>query len=106
MFRFSAQPTITSGALPFQLRWERYAVTHSETRRTIPMADYQRIEYRIGSDGTITEIVLNASGASCIDATAPIEQALGTVTSQERLPEYDQGDEYLSIDETQALNQM
>jgi Protein of unknown function (DUF2997) len=52
------------------------------------MADYQKIEYRIGKDGKIVETVLNASGEQCTSATAGIEQALGKVESQEFLPEY------------------
>ncbi|MGV0026083.1 DUF2997 domain-containing protein [Phormidesmis priestleyi] len=52
------------------------------------MADYQKIEYRIGKDGKIVETVLNASGEDCTSATAELEQALGKVESQEFLPEY------------------
>ena len=35
------------------------------------MAEYQKIEYRIGKDGTIVETVLNATGSSCTETTAP-----------------------------------
>ncbi len=52
------------------------------------MAEYQKIEYRIGKDGKIIETVINASGESCTNATKGIEQALGEVSSQEFLPEY------------------
>jgi hypothetical protein len=52
------------------------------------MAEYQKIEYRIGKDGKIIETVINASGASCTDTTSGIERALGEVSSQELLPEY------------------
>ncbi|KAM3111595.1 DUF2997 domain-containing protein [Phormidesmis sp. 146-33] len=57
------------------------------------MADYQKIEYRIGKDGKIVETVLNASGGSCTSTTAGLEQALGKVESQEFLPDYYQTEE-------------
>ena len=69
------------------------------------MAEYQRIEYRIGNDGTITEIVLNATGASCIEATTAMEQALGSVASQEFLPAYYEGEETLTDETRQSLQQ-
>lgn len=63
------------------------------------MAEYQKIEYRIGTDGTILETVLNGVGTNCTDATAGLEQALGEVESQEKLPAY-----YQDVDvETDAL---
>lgn len=52
------------------------------------MAEYQKIEYRIGKDGKIIETVLNATGTSCTSTTSEFEQALGQVESQELLPEY------------------
>jgi Protein of unknown function (DUF2997) len=52
------------------------------------MANYQRIEYRIGLDGKVVERVIDGSGTSCTSATAGIEQALGQVEAQELLPEY------------------
>jgi len=33
------------------------------------MAEYQKIEYRIGKDGKIIETVINASGSSCTNTT-------------------------------------
>uniref|UniRef100_B8HXB2 DUF2997 domain-containing protein n=1 Tax=Cyanothece sp. (strain PCC 7425 / ATCC 29141) TaxID=395961 RepID=B8HXB2_CYAP4 len=69
------------------------------------MAEYQRIEYRIGQDGKITETVMNGAGPNCTLATAGIEQALGVVESQELLPEYYEGDEYLTNTDTQSLSQ-
>jgi Protein of unknown function (DUF2997) len=69
------------------------------------MAEYQRIEYRLGNDGTITETVLNASGVSCTEATTVIEQALGTVESQEFLPAYYEEEETLNADTDQSLKQ-
>ena len=69
------------------------------------MAEYQKIEYRIGRDGTITETVLNVTGVSCTDATGAIEQALGTVESQEFLPAYYEGEETLAADTLPALQQ-
>ena len=70
------------------------------------MAEYQKIEYRIGKDGKIIESVLNASGASCTDTTKGIEQALGEVSSQELLPEYYEGEEDLTTQEDISLNQI
>lgn len=52
------------------------------------MAEYQKVEFRIGKDGTITEHVINASGASCTLGTADMETALGEVEKRELLPEY------------------
>lgn len=69
------------------------------------MAEYRKIEYRIGKDGKIVETVLNASGAGCTDTTSAIENALGKVESQELLPEYYQTDENLTTEETQSLGQ-
>lgn len=56
------------------------------------MAEYQRIEYRIGKDGSITETVIDGAGASCLEATRELEQALGTVTTREFKPEYQAAD--------------
>jgi hypothetical protein len=69
------------------------------------MAEYQKIEYRIGKDGKIIETVLNASGSSCKSTTAGLEQALGEVESQELLPEYYQAEENLTTEESQSLTQ-
>ncbi len=81
------------------LRLNRYAA------KECVMAEYQKIEYRIGKDGKIIETVLNAAGTSCTSTTAAIEQALGQVESQELLPAYYQGDDPLTVDETQSLQQ-
>jgi Protein of unknown function (DUF2997) len=62
------------------------------------MAEYQQIEYRIGKDGKIIETVLNASGPSCTETTAAIEQILGQVESRELLPEYHADSEVLVTD--------
>ncbi len=69
------------------------------------MAEYQKIEYRIGKDGKIIETVLNASGSSCTETTAAIEQALGQVEAREFLPEYHASDETLVVTATQPLTQ-
>jgi hypothetical protein len=69
------------------------------------MAEYQRVEYRIGKDGKIQETVINGSGESCTDTTADIESALGEVTSQELLPEYYQGEDNLAYEQTQVWQQ-
>lgn len=70
------------------------------------MAEYQKIEYRIGKDGKIIETVLNASGSSCTNTTKGIEQALGEVSSQELLPEYYNEEENLTIQEDISITQM
>lgn len=69
------------------------------------MAEYQKIEYRIGKDGKIQEKVLNASGSSCTSTTVGLEQALGEVESQEFLPEYYEGEENITVAENQSLTQ-
>jgi Protein of unknown function (DUF2997) len=53
------------------------------------MADYQKIEYRIGLDGKVTETVLNGKGETCLLATEGLERSLGEVESRDLLPEYD-----------------
>ncbi|PSB31404.1 hypothetical protein C7B69_07765 [filamentous cyanobacterium Phorm 46] len=70
------------------------------------MAEYRQVEYRIGKDGKITETVLNATGSSCTEITAGVEKALGKVESQELLPEYYQGEEILTTEQTQTLKQV
>lgn len=70
------------------------------------MAEYQKIEYRIGKDGKIIETVLNASGPSCTNTTQGIEQALGEVSSQELLPQYYEGEENVTIQEDISISQM
>lgn len=69
------------------------------------MAEYQKIEYRIGKDGKIAETVINVSGPSCTATTSSVEKALGEVESQELLPEYYEGEENLTTGETQSLTQ-
>lgn len=69
------------------------------------MAEYQKVEYRIGKDGKVVETVLNASGTNCTETTAELEQALGKVDSRQLLPEYYEEDEDLAIVETQTLSQ-
>lgn len=70
------------------------------------MAEYRKVEYRIGKDGKITEKVIDASGSSCIETTCDVEKALGDVESQELLPEYYEGDENLTDIQNQSLKQM
>lgn len=70
------------------------------------MAEYQKIEYRIGKDGKITEKVIDATGSSCVEATTEIEKALGKVDSKKLLPEYYEGEENLTLSETQSINQI
>lgn len=72
------------------------------------MANYQKIEYRIGKDGNVTETVLNASGEQCTLTTEGIENALGQIESRELLPDYyrhDDTDNRLTVEEHQSLTQ-
>ncbi|MFM6531492.1 MAG: DUF2997 domain-containing protein [Dolichospermum sp.] len=69
------------------------------------MAEYQKIEYRIGKDGKVVERVLNATGSSCVETTQSLEKSLGEIESQELLPEYYQDDELMTISENQSLQQ-
>ncbi len=61
------------------------------------MAEYQKIEYRIGKDGKLTETVLNGKGESCILATEALERSLGQLESRELLPEFEDGDESFQV---------
>jgi Protein of unknown function (DUF2997) len=68
------------------------------------MAEYQKIEYRIGKDGVVTETVLDGQGQSCILATESLEQALGQVASRELLPEYEgDQDNALTVEQAQTI---
>lgn len=69
------------------------------------MAEYQKIEYRIGKDGKIVERVLNVTGSSCVETTKGLEKSLGQIESQELLPEYYEGEENINIAESQSLKQ-
>lgn len=72
------------------------------------MAEYQKIEYRIGKDGKITEIVLEGvSGEQCLELTREIEDRLGEVEDREFLPEYEQNPQNLmeTQEQTQFLQQ-
>jgi hypothetical protein len=74
------------------------------------MADYQKIEYRIGKDGTVTETVLNSKGETCILVVEGVERSLGEVESRELLPEYyDDADSAVGVDavteQSQTLKQ-
>jgi hypothetical protein len=52
------------------------------------VGEYQRIEYRIGKDGKITQLVLGGQGQQCVELTAQLEANLGKVETRELLPEY------------------
>ncbi|MBK4731210.1 DUF2997 domain-containing protein [Oxynema sp. CENA135] len=76
------------------------------------MAEYQKIEYRIGKDGKTIETAIEGSGTSCTEITAGLEAALGQVKSRELLPEYydDRQDAYenyenLTGDRTASIRQ-
>jgi hypothetical protein len=68
------------------------------------MAEYQRIEYRIGKDGRVIETVIDGVGSGCVPTTAEIETALGTIESRQLLPEYDQ-DTDVTTETIQTVNQ-
>lgn len=70
------------------------------------MAEYRKVEYRIGKDGKIVETVLNGTGESCTETTAPMEKALGEVQSRELLPEYYQTDENIITESTQSIDRL
>ncbi len=70
------------------------------------MAQYQKIEYRIGADGKIIETVLNGVGASCTENTSGIESALGKVESQKLFPEYYEDDETIINEQKQSDTEM
>ncbi|MBP0018268.1 MAG: DUF2997 domain-containing protein [Cyanobacteria bacterium SBLK] len=68
------------------------------------MAEYQKIEYRIGKNGKITETVIEGvSGEQCLELTREIEDRLGEVEGREFLPEYDR--EFPTLVETQEQTQ-
>ncbi|WP_242055175.1 MULTISPECIES: DUF2997 domain-containing protein [Nostocales] len=77
-----------------------------QNQKTLFMAEYQKIEYRIGKDGKITETVINASGSSCTSTTSGIEKALGEVENQELLPEYYEGGESETVAQNQSLKEI
>ncbi|GAB4216173.1 MAG: hypothetical protein OHK0012_17890 [Synechococcales cyanobacterium] len=54
------------------------------------MAEYRRTEYRIGPDGTVTVVVLDGEGESCLLTTEASETALGTVVERQLQPEFSQ----------------
>jgi Protein of unknown function (DUF2997) len=67
------------------------------------MAEYQKIEYRIGTDGKVSETVLNGKGEACTLATQDMEKSLGKVEARELLPEYhDDGDNFLVNEQSQS----
>lgn len=65
------------------------------------MAEYQRIEYRIGKDGKVVETVIGGSGPACTQATASIESALGQVEGRTLLPEHDEDGETVALETEQ-----
>jgi Protein of unknown function (DUF2997) len=69
------------------------------------MAEYQKIEYRIGQDGKVTETVINGQGETCTLATQDIETSLGQVESRELLPEYHDGADNFLVNEQSQTNQ-
>ena len=70
------------------------------------MAEYRKVEYRIGKDGKITEKVIGATGENCTETTKKIEKDLGTIAERELLPEYYESGENLTSfgDENQQID--
>ena len=68
------------------------------------MASYQKIEYRIGKDGKVTETVLNGMGESCTLVTEALERSLGSIESRDLLPEYHDGGS-LTVEPFQTVQQ-
>lgn len=60
------------------------------------MAEYRKIEYRIGKDGKIAEKVIGATGETCTETTAEIEKDLGKIEDRQLLPEYYESEENLT----------
>jgi len=52
------------------------------------MAEYRKVEYRIGKNGKITEKVIDGTGENCLETTETIEKDLGKIENRELLPEY------------------
>jgi len=69
------------------------------------MAEYQKIEFRIGQDGKVTEKVLNGMGESCMLATADLEASLGEIESRDLLPEYGEVADNALAEQSQTLQQ-
>lgn len=65
------------------------------------MAEYQQIEYRIGTDGRVIETVIGASGHGCTETTAVFETALGNIEKRELLPEYAEEEENWQVESVQ-----
>jgi hypothetical protein len=63
---------------------------------------YQRIEFTINPDGSITEKVIDA-GTNCIDTTEGLEKAIGKVILREMLPETQTS--FVPIDMNEDLTQ-
>lgn len=70
------------------------------------MAEYQKIEYRIGKDGKVTETVLNGNGESCLLVTEGLERSLGEVESRDLWPEYhDDAENAVGVDAVMEQSQ-
>jgi Protein of unknown function (DUF2997) len=52
------------------------------------MADKQELEFNIDEEGNVTIKVIGGSGASCLDLTKGIEEALGLVTDRQKTSEF------------------
>ena len=68
------------------------------------MAEYQKVEYQIASNGQVTETVINGKGETCTLATEDLEKSLGRVESRKLLPEYyaDGADNFLINEQKQS----
>ncbi len=68
------------------------------------MAEYQRIEYRIGKDGKVVETVIGGAGPSCTQMTVAIESALGKVEGRTLLPEHDAENHPVTVETEQQAH--
>jgi len=71
------------------------------------MAEYQKIEYRIHPDGSVSEMIIAGTGVQCVLTTEGLEAALGVVENRQLLPEYeaDQSLEMLTNSPSIEINQ-
>jgi hypothetical protein len=63
------------------------------------VAEKQELEISIDDDGNVSIKVIGGDGASCVELTKEIEEALGVVVDRQRTSEYYK-------DQTQTQNQV
>lgn len=64
---------------------------------------YQKVEYTIAPDGSITEKVIDGRGEGCTAFTKGVEEKLGRIENQKLLPEFSSLE---NQDENQVGNQV